>query len=294
LILRIGWKSQNGHDPVELRRARFRAVLLAAQKTRYYSPLLAAAALETREDISALYSIEEGLARLPRTEPSSLRNHPRAFQNPAAPKPALQKLFCPLPAASRTAVLMAGFKQGGGVRVFPELHRRTLARFRPNAIAGPISVLRRLAEAAEDRGAWVPHLTHSTIAFNIPQRSFLSQEAREISWRVFQVPVFGQFLGLARELLAWECEAHEGLHVETDNAIFETDAGEREPELLVTSLINLRRPLLRLATGLTATMEHSVCGCGLTGPRLVGLRRRVLNSAAPLSRAAAASSFAAD
>jgi hypothetical protein len=252
------------------------------------------ASLASPRGISAIGSVEEALGRLPRCEFSTLRNRPGAFRNRDAPKRIRQMLFQPLPAASRTAVLMDGFRRGGGVKIFPGIQRKKLARFKPDTLAGPVSVLRKLAEGAEDRGAWVPRLSHSVLAFNIPLQGFLSDEARELFWRVFQVPVFGQFLGLDGELLAWECEAHNGLHIQTENAIFETQDHEGEPELLVTSLVNLRYPTLRFATGLTATIQLSTCGCGQTVPRLMQLRRIGLKKQAALVSAAASATCAAD
>jgi phenylacetate-coenzyme A ligase PaaK-like adenylate-forming protein len=190
---------------------------------------------------------------------------------------------------------MGGFEEGEGIRVFEELRRRRLVRFRPNILAGPVGVLRALAEGAEDRGAPVPRVSRAVIAFSLPLHGFLSEEARDLFWRVFQVPVFGQLLGFEGEMLAWECEAHEGLHIDDRNAVFELDehsGGDRE--LLLTSLVNLRTPVLRFGTGLTGIIEHSTCGCGLNGPRLLGLRRRSLSRPQQTAVFAASASCAAD
>lgn len=100
-------------------------------------------------------------------------------------------------------------------------------------------------------------------------------------WRVFEAPVFEQLLGLAGELMAWECEAHDGLHIRTEEAVFELVPEGGEPELLMTSLVNLRQPTLRLATGLTASIENSCCACGKPGPRLVCMRSRSLGGSFP-------------
>ncbi len=43
----------------------------------------------------------------------------------------------------------------------------------------------------------------------------LSAADRERLWRAFRVPLFEQVIGPRGELLAAECEAHAGLHIET-------------------------------------------------------------------------------
>jgi hypothetical protein len=246
---------------------RLHALLRAARNTRYYRPLLDAAAIENHG------ALLEALRGLPPLEYNLYRSHPAAFVNPRDAKPPRARLFSPLPPVERIAALAPGFQRGSGVRVFDETRRSRLIRFRPAVLAGPVGILRHLAEAREDRGAPVPRVTHAVIAFSGLQYGFLSEEARALFWRVFEVPVFGQYLGLDGELLAWECEAHEGWHVREEDAIFEVDTSRGDPELLVTSLAGLRRPLLRVATGLSATLERSTCACGRPALNLVGLRR---------------------
>jgi len=253
---------------------RFRTVLLAALNTRFYSPLLEAAALGTPEEIAELGSIEEALARLPSVDPSAIQVYSSAFLNRSEAENRRVDLFWPLPPAARTAVLMDGFWQRGGVQVFHRGRRPEIASYAPEALAGSVSELRALADGVEDRGLRIPRLTHSVIAFAVLRQGFLSDEVRELFWRVFKVPVFGQILSPGGAMLAWECEAHEGFHFNRDCAEFETQSGGGEPELLVTSLVDLRRPVIRLAKALTGTVEHSTCGCGQDGPRLMGLRRR--------------------
>ena len=279
--------------------ARMRALLLAAFNTRYYRRVLDATGLRKAADILALASPAEALRRLPALKLSQWRFRREAFVNRSASRSEAPRLFLPLPPVEKAAVLAAGFKRGRGVRVFSELRRSSLIRYRPQVIAGPVGVLRLLAEANEDRGAPVPRVSHAVIAFGGVRHGFVSDEARDLFWRIFEVPVFGQFLGPDGELLAWECEAHDGLHVRTEAALFETELRPTGPELLVTCLTNFRHPVLRLATGLAGEVCHSRCACGETATRLVGLRRRVLNGtppfdATPVHALAASASCAAD
>lgn len=96
----------------------------------------------------------------------------------------------------------------------------------------------------------------------------LSPIERDGLWQRHGIPMFEHLLGMDGQLLAWECEAHCGLHVVEENAIFEVVQGE----LLFTSLSDLDQPTLQLRTGWTATLESEPCDCGRPGTRLVGLR----------------------
>jgi hypothetical protein len=265
----------------DIRQSRFRTVLLAALNTRFYGPLLESAALGTPEEIAELDSIEDALARLPSVDPSASQVHSSAFLNRNEVENRRSDLFWPLPPAARTAVLMDGFWRRGGIQAFRQEQRSEIASYAPEALAGSVTELRALADAVEDRGVRFPRLTHSVIAFATLRQGFLSDEVRELFWRVFKVPVFGQILSPGGAILAWECEAHEGFHFDRDCAVFQTQSGGGEPELLVTSLVDLRRPVIRLATALTGTVEYSTCGCGQSGPRLMGLRRRPFPKAKP-------------
>jgi hypothetical protein len=271
----------------DIRQSRFQTVLLAALNTHFYGPLLESAGLGTPEEIADLSSFEDALARLPSVDPSASQVYSGAFLNRNEVENRRSDLFWPLPPAARTAVLMDGFWQRGGVQAFRRERRSEIADYAPEALAGSVTELRVLADAVQDRGIRIPRLSHSVIAFAILRQGFLSDEVRELLWRVFKVPVFGQILSFGGAVLAWECEAHEGFHFSHDCAVFQTQAGNSEPELLVTSLVDLRRPVIRLATALTGTVENSTCGCGRSEPRLMGLRRRRLPKANPAAAFAA-------
>jgi phenylacetate-coenzyme A ligase PaaK-like adenylate-forming protein len=86
----------------------------------------------------------------------------------------------------------------------------------------------------------------------------LADTEREYLWHAFELPVFEELRGSDGELLAWECDGHAGLHLETDSAIFEMVDGE----LVVTSLVAVRYPVLRLRTGHTGAIERRTCPCG--------------------------------
>ena len=96
----------------------------------------------------------------------------------------------------------------------------------------------------------------------------LSAMDREGLWYRHGVPMFEHLVGMDGELMAWECEAHRGLHVMEENAVFELVEGE----LLLTSLTDLLQPTIQTRTGWSAQIENEPCDCGRPGPRLTGLR----------------------
>ena len=72
-----------------------------------------------------------------------------------------------------------------------------------------------------------------------PGEAQLTGEERERLWRAFRVPIFEQIIGPRGKLLAAECEAHDGLHIETSGLRWE---GYR--------------------------LEQAVCACGRKTPRI--------------------------
>ena len=143
----------------------------------------------------------------------------------------------PISPAPRTAVLVPWFRAArrlaGPVRVFPDGWDQEAAAFAPAAVAGTFEQIRALEHNQ------IPSLTHTLIVLGRPGGPRLTENDRERLWQDFRLPVFEQVIGPSGELLAAECEAHEGLHVES-------------PEL------SLGRE----------TIDTSRCPCGRKTPRI--------------------------
>jgi hypothetical protein len=248
--------------------ARFRRVLLAAQRTRRYQPALERAGLTSPGAINRLCSIEEVLQSLPCMDWAEFQGSPADFYNPAAPSPALQRLRYPTNHHIRTAVLGPRLVESSSVKVFNPAWIDQIREFRPEALAGPVGVLMQLAEAARQGRQAIPTVTRAIVAFSGLEHGALTEAGRDALWQVFQVPIFEQYLGGDGSLLAWECEAHEGLHTVEDNAIIEQSP---DSELILTSLTDRRHPTIRLVTSLAARLDTGTCECGQPGPRLVSV-----------------------
>lgn len=150
----------------------------------------------------------------------------------------------PLDPAPRTAVLAACFRQpllrpklrpNYPIRVFPRGWSEEVSAFAPAAIAASREQLLELVASARP-----PVLTHAVIVLENAGTAPLPANERVSLWRAFRVPVFEQIVGPHGELLAAECEAHDGLHIETSGLTWD---GYR--------------------------LEDALCGCGRGTPRLV-------------------------
>ncbi len=263
------WRGRGSRDRIEERLASFRQVLLAAQRTRRYRPALESAGLEAPGAVSRLCSIEEALKKLPSMDWAEFRGSPADFYNPAAPTPALQRLRYPTNQEIRTAVLGPRLAENNSVRMFDRDWLEQVRNFRPQAVAAPVGVLMRLAATAGGPARGLPVMTHAVVAFTGPEHGTLSDNERNTLWSAFEVPVFEQCIGADGSLLAWECEAHDGLHTVEENVIVEQGP---HSELILTSLTDRRHPAIRLSTSLAAKLQTDTCECGQPGPRLLGLK----------------------
>ena len=152
-------------------------------------------------------------------------------------------LVYPVPPAPPTAVLQPWFRSRGLVRVFEggaygNGWNSAVAAFAPSAIAATWPQLEALMPQK------VPSLTHALIVLARPGDPLLTRAQRERLWRAFGVPVFEQIVDQRGELLAAECEAHDGLHLEL-------------PQFPVKGW----------------SVDSSPCGCGRKTPRLKSVLR---------------------
>jgi hypothetical protein len=77
-------------------------------------------------------------------------------------------------------------------------------------VAAPLAILRKI-----DPAVWTPEFP--LIVFSRLHRGLLVQRDRDFLWDTFAVPVFEYLLDRNGRLLALECEAHDGLHLSTED-----------------------------------------------------------------------------
>jgi len=162
----------------------------------------------------------------------------------------------PIPPAPRTAVLIPGYRSHGRVRVFCKrvlsegvLAQESLAevlKFAPQAIAGTLKQLEAVAATAIT-------LSHAIVVMGGWENARVTEADRERLWMRFRVPVFEQIIAGDGALLAAECEAHNGLHIEAEAL---------RPDTL--------QPDHWQGTALPhSEIDRSPCLCGRTAARLI-------------------------
>ncbi len=157
---------------------------------------------------------------------------------------------------------------------------QTLARERPAVIVAYARSAGNLARYVNERGAraW------DTIPIICTAEQLLPQDRAAIT-RAFGDAVFNSYGGRETMLIAAECDAHDGLHVSTENILVEvliTENGRQRAaapgelgEVAITDLHNLGSPLIRYLNGDLAIREvPDRCACGRSLERLRSLEGR--------------------
>jgi phenylacetate-CoA ligase len=153
-------------------------------------------------------------------------------------------------------------------------HERAL-RHQPALVVGYVSSLDAFAGFLRKTGRSLPSLT-CAIAAAEP----LFDDARCRIEEALDVPVFNTYGCREFMSIAAECELREGLHVQSENLIVETNTerGGEPSEILVTDLHNYGMPLVRYEIGDLGTMTEVPCGCGRGLPRLQAIEGRLLDA----------------
>jgi hypothetical protein len=220
---------------------RLRKVLKSAQRTAFYRLSLARAGLHSARSLRELRDVEEAVGRLAICEQGPLPPRPRpgcvsasALHNPIPGKP-------PIVFASQA-------------------HGKS-----PEILAGRFASLVSLAGSVR--------VERALIVLTGVREGVLEAPDRDRLWSAFGVPVFEQHLGLDGQVVAHECEAHDGLHIVQNNAVLELAPHRTAANLLLTSLTDVEQPTLRLRTGFSGEIRLGECECGSSEPRLMHLAR---------------------
>lgn len=168
------------------------------------------------------------------------------FQRESNPKSGTGDVFrYPLEPCPQIAVLSDRLRLSSGQQHLPENKPFDAASLGVETIAAPIDTLLKLQD-------WWPMFP--LVAFTTFRNGLITDWDRETLWRRFEVPVFEQLLDDSGRVIARECEAHSGLHLEPG-----LSHGFSGSELT----INGKR------TGLNARTVDGLCECGVSGLKLV-------------------------
>jgi len=153
-------------------------------------------------------------------------------------------------------LLLAGFAEAKRVRVFADGWSAGAQRFRPAVIGAAWDDLAALVRAWDP--GW-PMPARAIVAFRCAGKPAAPPALRDLLWNTFGVPVFEQYLGPNLELLAFECEAHDGLHL--------ANAGVHDPG---------------------CALRTELCACGNPTPRLCAVEEPEPASPRPMAMASGA------
>ncbi len=158
-----------------------------------------------------------------------------------------------------------------------EDYLRDLERLRPPLLFGHAHSLYLLARFAESRTG-TSYRPRGIISTAMVLHDF----ERECIERVFHTPVTNRYGCEEVSLIACQCEAHRGLHINTDNVYVEIlnpanqPVGPGEPgRIVVTDLVNRAMPLIRYEVGDMASWSETTCSCGRRSPTLERVEGRI-------------------
>jgi phenylacetate-coenzyme A ligase PaaK-like adenylate-forming protein len=147
--------------------------------------------------------------------------------------------------------------------VQPFRHERwhEIESFSPNILVGYAFDLRRFAEKSRARELQVPSVDRAIFALTDCGSNPLADPLRDQLWHLFGVPIYELIIAPGCRLLAAECEAHDGWHLQ-DGV---------EAYLVRDHLIYDAPPLNGLHTGFTGQIDTAPCACGRPTVRLKNL-----------------------
>jgi len=156
---------------------------------------------------------------------------------------------------------------------------RQLNDFQPTLLSSFPYTLRLLADEAQ---AGRLRIAPSRVTSS---GDVLTASDRAAVERAFGVKVYDYYCCTEASYLAWECDAHDGLHLNADfNIVESVDAagtpvpeGQRGEKILVTNLSNRVMPLIRyeISDQVEIIPTGAPCRCGCTLPRIRTVAGRV-------------------
>jgi hypothetical protein len=167
----------------------------------------------------------------------------------------------PLPVSAQTRVASVSRNKIvlGGFCYFPNERWAQIEQFRPHILMGSSDNLQSLANLAEDGILDLSSVDTAILLATELGAPTITDIDRVVLWQCFGVPVYELLLSLDGKLIASECEAHVGWHLEprvprpsrlVESARIETArcaCGRKEPRIVPEKQPQLVRPLAATA-----------------------------------------------
>jgi len=156
---------------------------------------------------------------------------------------------------------ISGVREFAMARAFRRAQWSELPAFQPEILIGYGLDLDRLAEKVANSQVALATVSRAIFALTDSGSNPITEALRDRLWKVFGVPVYELIVVPGCHLLATECEAHDGWHLQPG-----TDAYQVKGEVIYDI-----PPVTYLHTGFTGEVETAPCGCGRPTHRLKNL-----------------------
>jgi|GEM_PF-1488605 len=174
-----------------------------------------------------------------------------------------RKLPFPATPGLRIAQITAAASLFDLAGAFPPERWEELESYRPHVLLGAPADLEQLVERTRSLALDLSSVDHAIFVLTKCGNKPATDVLRVVLWQAFGVPVYELLVRGESLVLASECEAHEGWHVENGAAFSVIDG-----ELVLNAA---RRNGVR--TGLTGFIETEPCPCGRAGLRLMDVEQ---------------------
>ncbi|UCE29043.1 MAG: phenylacetate--CoA ligase family protein [Candidatus Bathyarchaeota archaeon] len=157
----------------------------------------------------------------------------------------------------------------------PEHHIEALRRIKPDVLEGYFSSIWLIARKMREDA-----ITDIRPRVVIGSAEVLTEKAREFINSTFGVEIYDQFGCVEVGRSAWECEEHDGWHMDVDALAIEfvkdneQVASGEEGRLLYTTMYNHAMPLIRYDVGDLCIPTDEMCPCGRVLPLIKHIEGR--------------------
>lgn len=152
-----------------------------------------------------------------------------------------------------------------------------ISNWKPNFIRGYASAIYLFAKFIRENNLKLEFRPEAI--FTTAEKLF--DKKRELIERIFNVKVFDNYGLNDGGISAYECEKHNGMHIDTERAVLEVvdDNGRQvinqKGKILATNLYNYALPFIRYDTGDLGVISDSKCTCDRKTPLLKEIAGRV-------------------
>lgn len=164
----------------------------------------------------------------------------------------------PISPQTRIASITANKIETGQLRRLNQEQWPEIERFQPQILIGCAADLERLAILSEAGSIDTSSVDTAVLVTTAWNAHALTDVQRVVLWQAFAVPVYELLVSSHGYLIASECEAHAGWHLEPGVGFAPSSSG-----------ITLQVKHARERLGTSARIETAVCACARKAPRMV-------------------------